>query len=104
MDEFKVLADICSPASQVMVHPHRDHQKVLVCVQVHPRDGVEIRVAEYYVALGSSQPGITIVISGDLGRVAWCETHCSILCKKAKPARRPRSMVRESTMTDRLSN
>ena len=53
-----------------MVHPHRDHQKVLVCVQVHTRDGVEIRVAEYYMALGSSQPGMTVVISGDLVRVA----------------------------------
>ena len=70
MNEFKVLADVCAPASQVMVHPHRDHQKVLVCVQVHTRDGVEIRIAEYYVALGSSQPGMTVVISGDLGRVA----------------------------------
>jgi hypothetical protein len=70
MDEFKVLADICTPASQVMVHPHRDYQKVLVCIQVHTRDSVEIRVAEYYVALGPSQPGIAIVISQDLGRAA----------------------------------
>ena len=66
MNEFEVLADICTPASQIMVHPHCDHEKILVCVQVHPRDGVEVRVAEYYVALGSPQPRIAIVMSGGL--------------------------------------
>ena len=25
MDEFEVLADICTPAAQIMVHPHGDH-------------------------------------------------------------------------------
>lgn len=25
MDEFEVLADIGAPASQIVVHPHRDH-------------------------------------------------------------------------------
>jgi len=99
MNEFEVLANIGTPAAQIMVHPHGGHKKILVCVQVHPRDGVEICVAEYYVALGSSQPRTAIVISGDLEITARCETYCNILCKKAKPARRPWSTVRESTMT-----
>ena len=44
-----------------------------------------------------------MVISGDLSRTT-CLTHCNILCKKVKPARRPRSTVSESTMTDRIDS
>src|SRR5712675_1879961 len=104
MNEFEVLVDICTPATQIVVHPHGDHKKILVCVQVDPGDVVEIRVAEYYVALGSSQPKIANVISGDFETTARCETYCNILCRKPKPARRPRSTVRESTMTVQKSN
>jgi hypothetical protein len=42
MDEFEVLADIGAPASQIVMHPHRDHQEILVCVHVNPRERVEI--------------------------------------------------------------
>lgn len=102
LDEFEVLADIGAPTSQVVVHPHRDHQEVLICVHIYPRDGVEIRIAEYYVALCSPQPGIGIPLSQNLSRAAYCATYCNILCKKAIPERRPRSTVRESIMTDRF--
>jgi hypothetical protein len=104
MDEFEVFADIGAPASQVVVHPHRDYQEVLVCVHIHPVKRVEIRIAEYYMALCSPQPGVGIGIRGHLDRVTYCKTYCNILCKKATPERRPRSTVRESTMTGRFFN
>jgi len=102
LDEFEVLADISAPTSQVVVHPHRDHQEVLICVHIHPGDSVEIRIAEYYVALCSPQPGIGILLSRNLSRATYCATYCNILCKKATPERRPRSTVRESVMTYRF--
>jgi hypothetical protein len=53
VDELEVLADVRTPASQIVVHPHRDHQEVLVRVHVHPGERVEVRITEYYVALRS---------------------------------------------------
>jgi hypothetical protein len=58
MNELDVLAYIGTPAPQVMVHPHRDDQEVLVCVEIHYEERVEARIAEYYVALRSSQSGV----------------------------------------------
>lgn len=59
VDEFEVLADVRAPASQVVVHPHCDHQEVLVRVHIHPGERVEVRITEYYMALRSPQPVIT---------------------------------------------
>jgi hypothetical protein len=65
MNKVEVLADIGTPASQIMVHPHCNHQEVLVRIQVHPGEGIEVGVTEYNVALRSSQPVIETVIRRD---------------------------------------
>jgi hypothetical protein len=58
MNELDVLAYVGTPAMQVMMHPHSDNQEILVRVEIHYGERVEVRIAEYYVALRSSQSEI----------------------------------------------
>ena len=53
--------DISAPATQVVVHAHSNDKEILICVEINTGEGVEVRIAEYDVALGSSQPDAGVV-------------------------------------------
>ena len=57
MNKLDILTDISTPATQVVVHAHSHDKEILICVKINTGEGIEVRIAEYDVALGSSQPG-----------------------------------------------
>ena len=61
--------DISAPATQVVVHAHSNDKEILICVEINTGEGVEVRIAEYDVALGSSQPDAGVVRHEDRGRI-----------------------------------
>ena len=40
----------------------------MICVKINTGEGIEVRIAEYNVALGSSQPEVGVVRFENLGR------------------------------------
>lgn len=68
MNKLDILENISTPATQVVVHAHSNDKEILICVKINTREGIEVRIAEYDVALGSSQPKAGVVRHENWGR------------------------------------